>query len=260
MTQTQPAEPMAGTQSIQRAVAMLEAFTDERPSWNVSDLAEAVGLNRTTAYRLLTALESAEYVVRDPANDDYRLGSGLIALGARARRANSARTVALPELAALAAQTGETATLEILSGGDMVIIEEIHGEYVTSGSQEIGSRWPVYATSTGKAILAHLPPDELDAALPRPLSPLTERTITSVKRLREHLAETRRRGYAVVVEELEMGFLAVGAPLLDAAGRPVGAISLGGTITRMTDERVPAIGELVRAAASRISHQLGYRQ
>lgn len=258
MTQTHPTEPMAGTQSIQRAVTMLEAFTDECPSWNVSDLAEAVGLNRTTAYRLLTALESAEYVVRDSANDCYRLGSGLIALGARARRANSARSVALPELAALAAQTGETATLEVLSGREMVIIEEIHGEYVTSGNQEIGSRWPVYATSTGRAILAHLPPDELNAALPRPLRPLTGRTITSAARLREHLAEIRRRGYAVVIEELELGFLAVGAPLSDSTGRPVAAISLGGTLTRMTDERVREIGELVREAAGRISHQLGY--
>ncbi len=77
---------MAGTQSIRRAVALLEAFGDDRPAWGVSDLAEAVELNRTTVYRLLTALESVEYVARDPATDTYRLGSGLIALGARAQR------------------------------------------------------------------------------------------------------------------------------------------------------------------------------
>ena len=251
---------MAGTQSIQRAVAMLEAFTDERPSWNVSDLAEAVGLNRTTAYRLLTALESAEYVVRDPVTDDYRLGSGLIVLGARAARANSIRAIALRELEALALETGETATLEILSDRHMVIIEEILGEYVTSGSQHIGSRWPAYATSTGKAILAQMMPDELDAVLPKPLLPLTKRTIISPDLLYEHLAEIRRRGYAVSAEELEMGYLAVGAVVLGSSGRPVAAISLGGTLTRMTDERVPEIGEQVRAAAERISHRLGYRR
>lgn len=259
----QVAEPMAGTQSIRRAVTMLEAFTDERPSWNVSELAEVTGLNRTTTYRLLTALESAEYVVRDPSGDTYRLGSGLIVLGARAARANSARAVALPELEALALQTGETATLEIMLGGEMVIIEEIPGEYVTSGNQHIGSRWPVYATSTGKAILAWLPPGELDAALPRSVPSLTERTKQepplTPRRLRERLAEIRRQGYAVVAEELEMGFLAVGAPLLDANGRPVAAISLGGTLTRMTGERVLRIGELVREAAGRVSHKLGYR-
>lgn len=252
-------EPIAGTQSVQRAVAMLEAFTDERPAWSVSDLAETIGLNRTTAYRLLTALERIEYVARDPATDDYRLGSGLIALGARAQRANSVRSVALSEIEALAEGTGETATLEVLSGHEMVIIEEIPGEYVTSGSQHIGSRWPVYATSTGKAILAYLPTDELAPFLAQPITPLTEKTVTSARRLLDYLAEVRRLGYAVAAEELELGFIAVGAPLLDASGRAVAAISLGGTQTRLTDERIPEIGATVRAAARRISRKLGYR-
>ena len=251
---------MAGTQSIRRAVALLEAFGDGRPAWSVSDLAEAVGLNRTTVYRLLTALESVEYVARDPATDIYRLGSGLIALGARAQRANPARELARPELEALAATTGETATLELLSDGEMVIIDEIPGAHVTSGSQHIGSRWPAYATSTGKAILAHLPPDELGRVLSRPFLPLTTHTITDLAPLVACLADVRRAGYAVAAEELELGFMAVGAPLLDAAGRPIAAISLGGTRTRLTDERVPAVGRLVRAAAARISHQLGYRR
>jgi IclR family acetate operon transcriptional repressor len=254
------ADPVAGTQTIRRAVAMLDAFTDERPSWSVSELAERVGLNRTTTYRLLSALENAEYVYRDPNSESYRLGSGLIALGGRAQRANSVRSVALRELEALAAETGETATLEILHGDTVVIIEEIPGEFVTSGSQHIGSRWPAYATSTGKAILATLPPRELTTLLGhQPLSPLTEKTITSVDELRACLAEVRRAGYAVAAEELELGYIAVGAPLLDAAGRAVAAISLGGTLTRLTGERIPQVGANVRAAARRISHRLGYR-
>lgn len=255
-----PTEPVPGTQSIQRAVSMLEAFTDERPSWGVSDLAEAIGLNRTTAYRLLTALERAEYVERDPATESYRLGSGLIALGGRAQRANSVRSVALPELYALAGDTGETATLEILHGGEMVIIEEIPGDFVTSGSQHIGSRWPAYATSTGKAILATLTPDEFIATLPPTITPLTEKTITSVEQLRECLHEIRLIQYAVAAEELEMGFVAVGAAVRDEAGRAVAAISLGGTLTRMTVERIPTIGASVRAGADRISYRLGYRK
>ena len=141
----------------------------------------------------------------------------------------------------------------------MVIIDEIPGAHVTSGSQHIGSRWPVYATSTGKAIMAHLPPEELGRALSRAFRPLTERTLTDGKRLRACLEDVRRDGYAVAAEELELGFVAVGAPLFDAAGRPVAAISLGGTRTRLTDERVPEVGRLVRAAAGRISHQLGHR-
>lgn len=252
-------EPMAGTQSVLRALGMLDAFTDERPSWTVSDLAEAVGLNRTTAYRLLTALESREYVTRDDATDTYRLGSGLIALGSRAQRANSVRAISQSELESLAEETGETATLEILSGQEMVIIDEIPGEFVTSGSQHIGSRWPAYATSTGKAILAHLTPEEIDEVLPEAIVPLTPATITHKDHLLNHLAEIRHAGYAVANEELELGFVAVGAPILAADGRPVAAISLGGTLVRMPAERVPAIGQRVRAAAHSISHRLGFR-
>lgn len=250
---------MPGTQAIRRAVAVLEAFGDDRPAWSVSELATAVGLNRTTVYRLLAALESVEYIARDSAADAYRLGSGLIALGARAQRANPVRLCARPELEALAASTGETATLELLSGQEMVIIDEIPGEYVTSGSQHIGSRWPVYATSTGKAILAHLPPGALARVLAQPFRPLTAHTLIDAEQLRACLAEQRRAGFAVATEELEIGFVAVGAALLDAGGHPVAAISLGGTRARLTDARVPAIGRLVRAAAGRISHQLGYR-
>lgn len=253
------ADPMPGTQAIRRAVAMLEAFTDERPSWNVSDLAQEIQLNRTTAYRLLAALEHAEYVRRDPATDNYRLGSGLIALGGRAQRANPVRAVALPELEALALESGETATLEILSGPEVVIIEEIPGDYVTSANRHIGSRWPVYATSTGKAILADLPPDALRAILAQPIRPLTAKTIRSAKQLRDCLADVRRQGYAVADEELELGFVAVGAPLRDATGQAVAAISLGGTRARLTDDRVAEIGAQVKAAAERVSHLLGYR-
>lgn len=252
-------EPMAGTQSVLRAMAMLEAFSDERPAWTVGDLAEATGLNRTTAYRLLTALESREYVVRNPHDDTYRLGSGLIALGGRALRANNVRTIARRELEAMAAATGETATLEIVSGHEMVIIEEIHGEYVTSGSQDIGTRWPVYATSTGKAILACLPANERAAVLGEDVVPLTEKTVVDPDRLAACLQEARAQGYAVAAEELELGFVAVGAPIFDRDGRPVAAISLGATLTRMPPARVPQIGALVKAAAGRISHQLGFR-
>lgn len=253
------ADPMPGTQSIRRAVAMLEAFTDEQPSWNVSDLAQAIRLNRTTTYRLLTALEHAEYLRRDPATDSYRLGSGLIALGGRAQRANPVRAVALPELESLAQASGETATLEILSGLEVVIIEEIPGDYVTSANRHIGSRWPLYATSTGKAILAAMPPDALRPILAQPLRPLTAKTIRSAKQLRDCLADVRRQGYAVADEELELGFVAVGAPLRDATGQAVAAISLGGTRARLTDARVAEIGEQVKAAAERVSHLLGYR-
>lgn len=252
-------EPMAGTQSVLRALALLDAFTDDQPTWTATDLAEAISLNRTTTYRLLTALESMELVVRDPDSETYRLGSGLIALGSRAQRANSVREIGRIELEQLADGTGETATLEIPSGAEMVIIEEIPGEFVTSGSQHIGSRWPIYATSTGKAILSLATPEELAGLLPESWPAVTPRTITTREALRADLAGSVRRGYAVAAEELELGFIAVGAPVRSVTGEPVAAISVGATVVRMSPERIDEIGRMVRQAAARISHQLGYR-
>jgi DNA-binding IclR family transcriptional regulator len=252
-------EPYTGTQSVLRAVTMLEAFTDEKPAWHVSDLADEVGLNRTTTYRLLTALESAEYVVRDPATDSYRLGSGLIVLGGRAQRANSVRAVSRPELEKLAAVTGDTATLEVLAGREVVIIEEIAGEYLTSGKQEIGMRWPAHATSTGKATLAHLALATLETFLSEPLAAYTRHTITDPAELCRDLDKARVAGYAVAAEELELGYVAVGAAVRDGEENVSAAISVGGAKVRFTAGRIREVGSLLRAAADRISYQLGYR-
>lgn len=253
-------EPYSGTQSVLRAMTMLEAFTDEKPTWHVGELAEAMGLNRTTAYRLLTALESMEYVVRDPATDSYRLGAGLIVLGGRAQRANSVRAVSRPELERLASVTGDTATLEVLAGREVVIIEEISGDYLTSGKQEIGTRWPAHTTSTGKAILAHSPAETVAAFLSEPLPALTERTITNAAVFERCLEEVRKKGYATVNGELELGYVAVGAAVFDVKGQVVAAVSIGGPSVRLTTRRSNEIGALVKEAAERISRQLGYRR
>ncbi len=249
-----------GTQAVQRAVALLERFSDERPSWTVTDLAEAVNLNRTTTYRLLTALESTDLVRREADGDSYRLGAGLIVLGGRARRANRLRPLAHPELTQLVAASGETATLEILAEREMLIIEEVVSERLLSGTQSVGTRWPVYATSTGLALLAHLPQELVDGLLAGALTAFTEKTETDADRIRQNLAQVRQQGYAVLAEALELGYVAIAAPILNEGGHPIAALSVGGPVVRLTDERIVEIGRLVQAAAGRVSYQLGFRE
>src|SRR5262245_12218403 len=106
--------PYPGTQAVRRAVALLKAFTDEQPEWGLTELARALKLNKTTAYRLLTALEKEGFVARSPA-DAYRLGPEAIALGGRALRSNDLRSVSHAELEWLAQITKETATLEVFA-------------------------------------------------------------------------------------------------------------------------------------------------
>ncbi len=252
-------EPYAGTQSILRALSLLEVFSDKQPEWNLAELTKAVDLNRTTLYRLLTALESFDIVVRDPTTDRYRLGSGIIVLGGRAIRANPVRAVSQSELKDLAVKTGETTTLEILSGTEVVVIDEVSVDRLMSGTQAIGTRWPAYATSTGNAIMAHLPSTKFEAILQTPLPQLTPKTITSPDILRRRLSQIREDGFAISAEALEIGYTDIGAPVRNFDGQPIAAISVGGPTARLTDTCLPEISALVRDSAIHISRQLGWR-
>ncbi len=248
-----------GAQAVARALSLLNRFTDAQPEWSLSELAAAAGLNRTTAYRLLAALESFDLLARNPDTERYRLGSGIIVLAGRALRANPLRALSRPELEKLAAATGETATLEILTGCEMLILDEIPGGRLMQSALSIGTRWPAFATSTGNAIMAYRPPAELDAILQTPLPQLTPQTITSPQTLRQNLEQIRVNGYAVAAELLEPGFVALGAAVRNFDGLPLAAISLGGPAIRLTKAAIPELGTLLRAAAGRISRQLGYR-
>ncbi len=248
-----------GTQAVARALSLLKAFSDARPEWRLSELARAAHLHKATAHRLLAALERDGMVARDASGEVYRLGPEAIALGARAARANHLRAVSRAELEALAGATGETATLEVLVDGDMLILDEVLGRGLIGATPSLGTRWPAHATSTGKALLAALPPAERKGIPRARLTRYTERTITSAAALARELEEVARRGYATAYEELERGYVAVGAAVCDHEGRPLAALSVGGPTVRLPASRLPALGRQVRAAAQRISAALGFR-
>lgn len=249
--------PYPGTQSVVRAISVLKAFTDEHPEWSLTPLANELGLNKATTFRLLAALEREALLMRDPDSDKYRLGPAIVTLGGRALRTNSLRAVSHSELQALAAETNETASLEMLHGSEVLVLDEIVGGHVMTGTQSIGSRWPAHATSTGKALLAALPEERLRQILPASLPAITPHTITTWDALLNDLAATRRRGYAVARQELEIGLLAIGASIVNHDGETVAAISIAGPTSRLTGRRESQIGAVVCACAQRISRRLG---
>jgi DNA-binding IclR family transcriptional regulator len=251
-------KPYSGTQAVLRAIGLLKTFSDARPEWTLSQLARTVDLNKTTAYRLLTALESEGMVSRNEDTGAYRLGPEIIALGGRALRSNDLHIAGYSQLEALAQQVGEAATLEILVGNQVMILEEIPGSYLVATWQSIGTRYPAHATSTGKVLLAHLPEDDLETVLEAPLAPLTDKTITEPDELRRQLARVREQGYATAAEELEPDFVAVSAPVRNHDGDVVAAVGVGGPITRMTADRVPEIATAVKQTASTISSRIGF--
>lgn len=254
---TAPVKPYPGTQSVLRAVALLKAFSDERPEWSLTALAHEAGLNKTTAFRLLSALESEGMVARN--GEGYTLGPELLVLGGRALRSHDLRSITHPALEKLAAATGETASLEILSGDEVLTIDEVMGDYLTSGVRSLGTRWPIHATSTGLAILAALPEARREALLQRPLRAVTPHTLTDPAAVRRFLYDVRATGIAVTDEMLEVGLIAVGAAVYNVEGRVAGAISVFGPKVRLTPQRVVEIGDRVRETAVDLSAQLGYR-
>jgi DNA-binding IclR family transcriptional regulator len=251
----------AGTQAIDRALAILKALGSGQASWGLTELAAELGLNKTTTFRILGALERADFVARDAVRQSYHLGPGIVQLGVQARRSVGLHAAARPELVALAAETGETATLEVLVGDEVLILDEVHGRFLVGSSPEVGTRWPAHAASTGKVLLAAAR-FEPGAARPGPaprrrLARLAPNTITSRARLDEELAGIWRRGYAVGVEEVEAGFVAVGAPVRNSDGRTVAALSVGGPKHRLSGPRVVQLAATVRDAANRVSQRLG---
>jgi len=247
-----------GTQAVIRAIRLLKELARRDAEISVGELCGSVDLTRTTAHRLLAALVSEGLVVRNPVTGGYRVGPGVIALGARALLGNDLRELVRPELEKLASETGESGTLEILADGRMLILSEVAGRFLVTATAEVGTSWPIHATSTGKAILARMDRDERRRILKTPLSRHTDRTITSIRRLDEELDRVRKNGYATAVEELEIGAVAVAAALFEtSSGQAVGAISVGGPTSRLGRRDLVTLGERLASTAERLSGQMG---
>jgi DNA-binding IclR family transcriptional regulator len=253
-----PARAYPGTQAVLRAVRLLKAFGPAQGEQTLADLVRSVGLNKTTTYRLLTALESEGLVQRGPTGEGYRLGPELMALGSRALGASDLRHAGRGELFALAQSTRETASLEVLIGPHALILDEAMGGHLMGATPSVGTRWPAHATATGKALLAELSEEEILAIVPE-LPSLTPKTITDHAALRRELQRVRERGFATNVEELEVGYMAVAVPVRAQGGRVVAALGLGGPRLRIGPERLLEMARPMLEGAMRISERLGHR-
>lgn len=252
-----------GTQAISRAFELLKMFDDAHPEWSLVDLVAASSFKKTTAFRILSALEY-EGAIQRTETGNYQLSSELIVLGGRAIRSNSLRAVAQPYLKQLARQTKESTTLDVLQWEDskrplLIVIDEVLGQHLLGMTQYIGVRIPAHATAPGKAMLAYHPPDVLKEMLPAQLPAETEHTITSRAAFLKELDAVRQREFAMTMHELELGIMAVGAPIFNQHGDVKASISIGGPSSRITPEQLMEYGRITVKAANKISHQLGYR-
>jgi IclR family acetate operon transcriptional repressor len=243
----------SGTRSVSRAISVLKTLGRSGSAYGITDLGIATGLSKATVFRLLGALETEGMVARDVVSGAYRLGPELIALGASALSTTDLRGIAHDELVRLAEDSGETATLEVMADGEILVVDEAKGGFLFGATPEIGRCWPAHATSTGKVLLALTDPMP---ALPR-LTRFGPRTITSRADLERELARVRHQGYALAIDELEPGLGAIAAPIQNHLGVVIAALSINGPATRLGPKRRRTLIPKVLRAANRVSRRLG---
>ena len=244
--------------SVDRAVAILDLLAQD--GWRAgAEVARELGVHRSTALRLLGTLERHALVERDPRTAKYRLGRRLPQLARVVSGELDLRHVARPVCESLAASSGETVTLDVLDGDEIVPIEQSTGSTAFVSVNWLGRRTPVHCTASGKIILAFAAEPVRQRLLAKPLVPLTPRSITDAGELEKQLAAARENGFARTFEELEVGLDAIAAPVFSADGDVVAAIDISGPAHRLQAGGGPDLVGLTREAAADLSRRLGYR-
>ena len=252
----------SGSQAVERALRLLKLFSDKTPQLSVAEAVAASGLNRTTVFRLLTALQNEGFLTR-LADGSYGLGSELVAVGSYAQRGNHLWQAAHPVLVALGAEIDERVTLEALSTDPqgipaMLVVDEISAEHVLGIREFVGNHLPIHATSTGKVILAFVSAEERNKLLAHKLEKLTPNTLDA-STIAVSASKIRQQGYAEANEELAQGLIAAAVPIFDTHSQPCAAISVVVPAVRIDPPRKQAILQKLIQAGRTISQKMGYR-
>jgi IclR family acetate operon transcriptional repressor len=244
--------------SVDRAVAILDVLA--LGGWKSgADVARELGVHRSTALRLLATLERHGLVERDQRTSKYRLGGRLVQLASAVRGEGDLRLAARPVCEALARAVGETVTLDVLDGDEIVPVEQASGSTSVVSVNWLGTRSPAHCAASGKVILAFAPDDVRSQFLARPLERRTAHTIVNRAELESQLEAARRSGHAATSEELEVGLSAIAAPVRGAGGEVVAALDVSGPAHRFREASLPELLARTHEAAEDLSHRLGHR-
>jgi IclR family transcriptional regulator, acetate operon repressor len=239
-----------GARSIERAAQLLVRVVESDEPETVSELAETTGLPRSTASRLVAALERQGLVERDGGRGSIRPGPVLVSFARRSASGSDLMPACAPALERLAEATGETANLAVPTTHGVEQLAQRDSRHFLGSTNWVGRTVPYHASAVGKVFLAYG-----TAPLPATLEPVTTRTIVDRDDLSRELEDVRTRGYAIAVEELEPGLWAVAAPL-HGTGGVIGALSVSGPTVRSWDGLFDEIGTLLVEEASAVSNLL----
>lgn len=250
---------------MDRALRILKLLS-RSGSLGVTEVAREVGIHKSNAHRMLATLVAHGVVEQDPETEKYRLGFGLVGLASAVTAEIDVVRSARGASRRLSERVGETVIVTTLVDAEVAVV------YQTSSSSSVlnvdwsGVRMPLHCTPGGKVLLAHLPGDERDRLLSKPLESFTEKTITDSRELAEQLRQVREVGYAYTVEELEPGLNGVAAPVRRSGGRSgnhfggevVAAMGVYGPAFRLPADTLEELGEITRTVADEVSGRLGF--
>ncbi|WP_433824485.1 IclR family transcriptional regulator [Actinoplanes sp. CA-015351] len=257
----EPARPEYRVEALAKGLRILSLFTEQRPTWRISDIAPAVDMPLPTVYRVVMTLTAEGYLDHLP-NGDYRPGVKVLTLGGAALRGLDLVELATPRLQQLSIASGETVNLATLTGDRVLYLVRLRNSDLVTANIQVGSTLPAVHTSIGKLLLAHLDEDDLAARI-------TEHSFSrqhgpnakvSLDELRGELATIRSEGWALQDEELAFGLRSVAAPVYDATGRVVAGANLAVQSRDWSSQRIiRELRPLIDQACADISALLDHR-
>jgi IclR family KDG regulon transcriptional repressor len=243
--------------AVERALDILLCFTREEPNRSLTQIAECAHMSKTTVHRLLGTLENKRFITRDKVSGMYRLGFRFLEMASIVLQDVELHRWAQPYLQRLSTECGETVDLSILDKDHVIYLQVIESPQRVKLAAAVGQRLPAFCTASGKALLAFLPEEQARTILGENPTQYTGNTPASVSEILESLRATRERGYSISEQEYERDINAVAAPIFNAENQPVASIAIVGPSFRVTKERLPILGESVRAIAKLIQSEVG---
>ncbi len=258
-----PAKRSVFVQSLDRGLAVMRAFSAERPRLTLTEVAREAGITRAAARRFLLTLVDLGYVASN--GREFSLRPRVLELGYAYLSSMTLPEIAQPHLETLVETVRESSSIAVLDGDHVVDIMRVRGPGILVVAVPVGTRFPVHASSKGRVLLANLPPDELNRRLASlRFDRLTSRTVVNKARFREILAEVRDQGFALADQELEDGLRSIAVPIRDAGGTAIAGANISAYASRVTvDDMIGRILPNLRAAVAEIEadlRALGLRQ
>jgi len=244
---------------VAKTFRIVEEMMRDSSGISLSELSRRNGQPKSTVFRILYTLKKLDWVQQDPGSEAYRLTNKIRGVD-RDESMKTLKRLARPWMQRLLATFEQTVNLAVLDDGKLLYIEMLEGLRSIRMAATVNSYVPVYSTALGKAILAFLPPQDADRILRATRrKKWTDRTITSIRGIVGDCKKAREQGYALDDQESEVGARCVGAPIFNAEGRPIAAISISAPDSLLPDKEVPTVGKAVMGACEEISALLGYQ-